>query len=170
MVSRRLFMRRAAAGSVAGWVLWRMRPGEAAFATVTADHQGAFFNEGELRLLSAVVALIVPADGSLGAVEAGAVDKIVLRVRESRELQALYRTGLRQLDDLSTRDFGRAFLLLEPAQREQVLTRSESTEFFRTLCNHTVHAYYASPIGWQAAGYPGPAQFHGYRDYDKPPR
>jgi gluconate 2-dehydrogenase subunit 3-like protein len=120
---------------------------------------GKFLTSAELALLDELTELIIPADEhSPGARAAGVAGYIDGRLAESLEpeWQALWRSGLRAVDDLSAERHGKPFLQATPDQRAEVLTRMAAGEsdpktpperFFQEVKRWTVRGYYTSKIG-----------------------
>ncbi len=162
-----------------------------------------FFDEHEWRTIDAAVARIIPADHEAGAQEAGVTDfvdrflsgvgyvhakadgsgfkplqgKAVEAWQERvREARALYREGVRTLDELSSEAYGADFAALSTDQQDSVLGRLErgtlaeadeqvdeksnlggappsnqpvTTDglgFFDTLVRHVRQGFYADPV------------------------
>ncbi|HEX4632546.1 MAG TPA: gluconate 2-dehydrogenase subunit 3 family protein, partial [Gemmatimonadales bacterium] len=118
-----------------------------------------FLTEHEFALLDELSELVIPADPhSPGARAAQVAAYIDGRLAESLdpEWQALWRTGLQAVEDLSRELHGKALLEASPDQRIAVLTRMAAGErdpktpperFFRELKGWTVRSYYTSKIG-----------------------
>ena len=121
--------------------------------------QGRFLTPAELALLDELTELIIPADDrSPGARSAGVAAYIDGRLAESLdpEWQALWRSGLQAVDELSRELNRQAFLPATPDQRTAVLGRMAVGEpdpktlperFFKELKRWTVRVYYTSKIG-----------------------
>jgi hypothetical protein len=118
-----------------------------------------FFTPHEFALLDELSELVIPADPhSPGARAAQVAAYIDGRLAESLdpEWQALWRTGLQAVEDLSRELHGKALLEATPDQRIAVLTRMAAGErdpktppelFFRELKGWTIRSYYTSKIG-----------------------
>ena len=118
-----------------------------------------YLTESEFAVLDELTELVIPTDAnSPGARTAQVAAYIDARLAESLEpdWQALWRTGLKALDDLSRELHGKAFLEAAPDQRVAVLTRLAAAErdpktpaehFFRELKTWTVRGYYTSKVG-----------------------
>ena len=83
-----------------------------------------FFNDHEARTVDALAARVIPGDaGDPGAREAGAVVYIDRSLAGAyQDLQTLYQSGLRELDQLSRERHGAPFAELSESQQDAVLT------------------------------------------------
>jgi gluconate 2-dehydrogenase gamma chain len=83
-----------------------------------------FFNDHEARTVDALAARIIPGDeGDPGAREAGAVVYIDLSLSGAyQNLQSLYQSGVRALDQLSVERHGALFVELDESSQNAVLT------------------------------------------------
>lgn len=131
---------------------------------------GAYFTAGDLKLVSRVADLIIPATDTPGASGAGVpayIDQVVAR---DRAHQAVFADGLRWLDKASRDAHQRPFLELSETQQlgllEPVCKLADSrrrmvgrhVEWFRLMKNLTADGYYTSAIGLrEELGYPGNA-------------
>jgi Gluconate 2-dehydrogenase subunit 3 len=110
-----------------------------------------FFTADEFALLEELTETIIPADEkSGGAKAAGVAEYIDARVSEAFEPAQRddWRAALKLVDSIAGSMHGAPFVKCSPDQRIAVLTRMERDQpFFRTLKEHTVHAYYTSRIG-----------------------
>src|SRR2546425_5927682 len=121
--------------------------------------QGRVLTPAELALLDELTELIIPADDrSPGARSAGVAAYIDGRLAESLdpEWQALWRSGLQAVDELSREVNRQAVLPATPDPRPAALGRMAGGEpdpktplehFFKDLKRWTVRAYYTSKIG-----------------------
>ena len=118
-----------------------------------------FFTKEEFALVDELTELIIPADDhSPGSRAALVADYIDFTLSESVEEppRALWRNGLKLIDQISQEMNGKPFLSATPEQRVALLTRISKNEgkpvapeeqFFRELKSRTAHAYYTSKIG-----------------------
>ncbi len=128
-------------------------------AQVAQGKAPLFFTKEEFALVDELTELIIPADdhspGARAALVAGYID---FRLSESFEEQpkAMWRDGLKLIEQLSQEMHGKSFLASSPQQRIALLTRISQNEtkpvkpeelFFKELKSHTVRAYYSSRIG-----------------------
>ncbi len=139
----------------------------------------------EWRTVEAISGRIIPTDHEPGAIEAGCVNFIDKALaNEDADLRVDYQEGIRGVERVSSRRFGRSFATLETRQQDEVLAALEagradgwpdgdlaSGEFFETVRSHTVIGFLADPkyggnrdhAGWKVIGYPGPRhRFGGY--------
>ena len=130
------------------------------------------------RTVEAITGRIIPTDHEPGAIEAGCVNFIDKALaNEDADLRVDYQEGIRGVERVSSRRFGRSFATLETGQQDEVLAALEagradgwpdgdvtSSEFFETVRSHTVLGFLADPkyggnrdhAGWKVIGYPGP--------------
>jgi gluconate 2-dehydrogenase gamma chain len=134
----------------------------------------------EERALAAIADRIFPATDTPGAVEAGAVDYILLALSGAYASQlSFYRNGLRAVNRRAREKFGAAFASLRDEQKDAILSEFEAgstpgwkkaAEFFETLRYHVLEGVFCEPryggnknmIGWRLVNFPG--QQFGYAD------
>ena len=120
--------------------------------------QPKFFTADELATITILTDLIIPADDrSPGAKEGGVPAFIDLMVSESpEETQALWREGIKAVDQKSQRDSATSFrnatreqqtALLKEISRNELQPRTDLERFFRRIKNLTIDGYYTSEIG-----------------------
>lgn len=92
---------------------------------MTADDGLQFFNDAEARTVEALAERLIPADElGPGAAEAGAVTYIDRALAGfSRDLQPVYKLGLRELDRWCRERHGGSFTQLDDVHRDEVLVR-----------------------------------------------
>lgn len=117
-----------------------------------------FFTADELKLVSRVADLIIPATDTPGASEAGVPSYIDFVVNSNAEHQRIFRSGLTWMNEESQRVHGQQFTelreteqiaLLTPVCREADEGKSDSlpAHFFRAMKSMTADGYYTSRIG-----------------------
>lgn len=144
-----------------------------------------FFSESQYEMVSCIAEMIIPADGSPGAREAGVsefIDFMVANraavsperdirctqdaIEEGNRAQTRFITGLDWIDARSYSEFGRGFLECTPQQRSGLLEElayktkfrpatEDGRAFFSLIRDYTVVGYYTSKIGLEALDYPG---------------
>ncbi len=147
--------------------------------------QPLVLSAAEWRTVEAISGRIIPTDHEPVAIEAGCVNFIDKALaNEDADLRVDYQEGLRGVERVTSRRFGRSFATLETGQQDEVLAALEagradgwpdgevtSSEFFETVRSHTVLGFLADPkyggnrdhAGWKVIGYPGPRhRFGGY--------
>ena len=153
-LTRRELLAGAAAAVVLPWLSPRW------LASYSPDTPSArFLTPAEFALVDELSEMIIPTDdhspGARAARVAGDIDR---RLSESYvpEWQAVWRSGLRRVDDLAREVSGAGFMQSTPATRLTVLTRLAAGEvapttpdarFFVELKRATVTSYYTSKIG-----------------------
>jgi gluconate 2-dehydrogenase gamma chain len=184
--TRRAFLVRASvvAGSVAGaglipeaaaQNLEQHQDANAATHAPGAKH-GTFFNAGDTATIIAFTERLMPgAPGKPGARDAEVVNYIDLALSGAyAELQDFYRRGLAQLDAYCRTTHKEAFVRLDAAGQDAVITALEQGKatgftwptaqaFFETVRTHTIEGLFADPVyggnknfaGWQLVGFPG---------------
>jgi hypothetical protein len=131
-----------------------------------AAYQPRFFSPAEYHTLDQLSELILPADESPGAHEAGVVEFIDFMVSHDDELQYPFRTGLAWLNAFAAVNFGEPFSGLAPDRQEALLRRlayraqqspseMEGQAFFKLVKHYTLLGYYTSRIGLEELAYPG---------------
>ncbi|MGJ5135273.1 gluconate 2-dehydrogenase subunit 3 family protein [Bradyrhizobium oligotrophicum] len=143
-----------------------------------------FFSAGELQMVEAIAARIVPQPAARPAIPVAALVDRKLHAGISdgyrpagmpREREA-WRRGLRALDVEARNAYGQSFASLAEPEQDQLLRRAEAaelkapdwggmrcTDFFkRRLLHDIVLAYYSHPTAWSEVGWGGPASPRGY--------
>ena len=161
----------AAAGSVA--------------QTSAGPYKPLFFSPQQYRMVEHLAEMIIPADDTPGAKEAGVAEFIdfmvanrvpVIAQRDVRstedaiqmgtEAQNQFVSGLDWMNARSKSEFGHDFLDCSPEQQQSLLeelaykakfkpTTEGGREFFRLMRDYTVVGYYTTKIGLESIGYPG---------------
>jgi gluconate 2-dehydrogenase gamma chain len=134
-----------------------------------------FFNAAEAATVEEFAEQIIPTeDGSPGARPAGVVYYIDRALAGfMRELQPLYRRGLRALADLAIAEFDAEFVDLDTERQRELVERLDGVasaepddfagQFYRIVREHTVQGFFGDPayggnrdlIGWRLVGFPG---------------
>lgn len=146
-----------------------------------AEHESrSVLTAEERKILAAIADRIFPRTETPGAVEIGAIQYIELALAgDYAALAPLYRKGLRALERSAQASFGRAFCLLNEAQKDDVLLNFETgavpgfklaAEFFETVRCHVLEGVFCEPqyggnrdmTGWRLVNFPG--QQFGYGD------
>jgi len=149
----------------------------------------AFFNPEQAALVDEISSHIIPSDKDPGAREAGIVYEIDGMVTASSKHQGLYTRGLAVLDNTAAEIFSKkGFMSLSKDEQITLLKAVETGNvaglagekiaidsravrtailFFALIKKQTFEAFYSGNIGWQVAGYKGPPQWKGNRDYNK---
>jgi hypothetical protein len=106
-----------------------------------------FLNENRQAILSAAVDAIIPEDKTPGAKSLG-VDLFVAKIVQDcldKEKQTLFRDGLVELDKAAKKQFSKAFKLLSPTERIEVLKVYPTEDgFIDFLRNLTIRGYNTS--------------------------
>jgi len=153
--------------------------------TARAAYQPMFFSPPQYQMIEHLVDMIIPADDTPGAKEAGVAEFIdfmvanrvpVTNKRDVRstedaielgnEAQNRFLSGLDWINARSKSEFGNAFmecarqqqltLLEELAYKAKFKPTTESGRaFFQFLRDYTVVGYYTTRIGLESLGYPG---------------
>jgi hypothetical protein len=79
-----------------------------------------FFNKHQYALVATLAAIIIPTDDDPGATEAGVVDYIDGIVAESSTKQAIYKKGLKWIDDFSQKKYGSGEVFLNLSLKRQI--------------------------------------------------
>ena len=138
--------------------------GDAAPPARAAAYEPSYFSAAEYHTIDVLTGLIIPADETPGAREAGVSEFIdFMAAHGETAIQQPMRDGLRWLDSTARRAYGGAFASVTPAQQAEILQRvarrdsadPEGHAFFRVIRRYTVMGYYTSKIGLQELDYPG---------------
>jgi gluconate 2-dehydrogenase gamma chain len=151
----------------------------------TEPYKALFFSPEQFRLVEHLAEMIIPADETPGAKQAGVAEFIDFMLanrvsvsapydaqsseellRLGSEAQEQFITGLAWINAHSKLEFGRPFLDCTSEQQKNFLeelaykakfrpTTEEGREFFQALRDHTVVGYYTTKIGLESLGYPG---------------
>ena len=154
-----------------------------ALRAARASTEPAVLSPQQWRTVEAITARIIPTDDDPGALEAGCVNFVDKALaHEDAELRPEYEAGLRGIDAVSERRFGKPFVEVESEQQDAILVALESgraegwpagevspEQFFETVRKHTVWGFLADPryggnrdyVGWKLVGYPGPRHHAG---------
>ena len=155
-------------------------------AAATAEpYKPLFLNPDHFRLVEHLCEMIIPADDTPGAKEAGVAEFIdfvlanrvpvnardELRstqnlIRAGEDAQHRFLSGLDWIDARSKSEFGREFLDCSTVQQQTFIeslaykakfkpTTESGREFFQMLRDYTVVGYYTTKIGLESLGYPG---------------
>jgi gluconate 2-dehydrogenase gamma chain len=136
-----------------------------------------FLNPSEAAIIDTFVGHVIPAEeGSPGAREAGVTEYIDRALSGfMRDLQPVYRNGLRALAEFVVERFGSGAIYVdldEEQQRAVVgelddLAKQDASafigQFYRILREHTIQGFFGDPayggnrevVGWKLIGYPG---------------
>jgi hypothetical protein len=147
-----------------------------------SSYKPLFFSPPQFRLVEHLAEMIIPADDTPGAREAGVAEFIDFMVANrvpvsgsdemSQNLaagsaaQAHFVAGLGWLDAHSKSQFGHEFLDCSAEQQNTLLqaiaykekytpTTELGREFFQLMRDYTVVGYYTTKIGLESLGYPG---------------
>jgi Gluconate 2-dehydrogenase subunit 3 len=195
-IERREILRYIGIASVAssfpGFRLWtfacadHVHAASSGAAQVPASpYKPLFFSPPQFRLVEHLAELIIPADDSPGAKEAGVAEFIDFmlanraavtadedarsveeRLRQGTAAQIQFAAGLNWLDVRSKSQHKNAFMDCTPSEQVALLeelaykskftpTTERGREFFKMLRDYTVIGYYTSKIGLESLGYPG---------------
>lgn len=125
----------------------------------TKAEPGLGLNARQKKILGAALDELIPAsDGMPSATEAGAREYLDRVARQEPGIARDLRQSLKLLDDMSQKNFGKAFVLLGHDERVRALSgfeRSDAANFGK-LRDYAYEAYYTQPRVWGLIGY----EFH----------
>jgi gluconate 2-dehydrogenase gamma chain len=183
-LSRGLLIKRGGARAVATAVgVPAVLPAESEAASAAADQLKAL-SAAEAATLEAVLERLIPSDATgPGAKEANVLRYIDWSLAGDLSVfRAPYTAGLASIDAYSTAKFGAAFVGLQPAQQDAVLTdmqKNTATGFnptaatvFAMIRTHAVQGMFGDPAhggnvdfaGWKLVRFPGPRLVISARD------
>jgi hypothetical protein len=140
--------------------------------------QGNFFSTHEMKALTLLVDIIIPADDvSESASEAGVPAFLDFIVRDMPSHQIPMRGGLRWLDMQCMKIFNHSFIDATPSEQLSIVDQiaypekapqslQQGVSFFTLLRNLTATGFYTSAMGVNDLGYEGnqPNQWNGVPD------
>lgn len=153
--------REALAASAPGGLVAIMGASQSAAAS-GEPYVPQFFKPEEFRTVGILTEMIIPTDDQPGAKEARVADYIDFVVYSAAEfepsLQKDWTDGLRLLDELSPKKYGKSFSDISASQREELLTEMSGPEhdpklthpgfaFYRILKAMTLEAFFTSKVG-----------------------
>lgn len=165
----RMLSMAAAAAAFPGFSKWSFACGHVGGGlaqTKPAVYQPLFFSATEYVLIERLADLIIPADDTPGANEAGVAEFIDLMTSRDPELQQNFRAGLQWLNAHSRKSYDKLFLalahqqqmaLLEPLAYKKMFRTGEERgrEFFDLLREYTIMGFYTSEVGLKELDFPG---------------
>jgi gluconate 2-dehydrogenase gamma chain len=192
-VERREILRYIGIASVAatfpGFKQWAFacshEPSKVASSNADAPYSPMFFNALQYRMVEHLAEMIIPADNTPGATEAGVAEFIDFMVanrvavspqgeirstqdamRQGDDAQVQFVAGLEWINARCKSEFGTAFINSKPEQQTSLLeelaykskfkpTTEGGREFFQIFRDYTVVGYYTSKIGLESLDYPG---------------
>lgn len=106
------------------------------------------FTKEEFAVISQLTEHVIPKTDTPGAIDAGVPFLIDRQAKDAATAQK-WRKGLGELDGLTRREQGKAFLALSSAQQIAVLKEMEGMKhwFFQLVKNSTIDAYYSTKEG-----------------------
>ena len=128
-----------------------------------ANYRPLWFSPAEFHTIDVLTGLIIPADESPGAQEAGVSEFIdFMAAHGEKEIQQPMRDGLLSLESTARSAHGAIFASLSSEQQIQILKRVASRDsdregqaFFRLIRRYTVMGYYTSAVGLKELDFPG---------------
>lgn len=153
----------AAAAPFTGFSKWAFGCGHLSHTTTQikpAVYKPLFFTAAEFADVDRLTDIIIPADDTPGAREAGVAEFIDFMVSHDPAVQYKFRTGLTWLNARSGALHGKAFGKLTGAQQAGLLEplafkaknragEEDGREFFKLIREYTVMGYYTSEIGFK---------------------
>jgi gluconate 2-dehydrogenase gamma chain len=167
------------AGAFPGFRRWAFACGHENSRNQSADrptdpYQPQFFTAEEFRMVDHLAEMIIPANRSPGAHDAGVAEFIDFMVFNGADLSSAglgglenrFRSGLKWMNAHSRQLYGRSFLECSEQQQTELLEclayknkfrrgEEEGRAFFQLMRDYTVKGYYTSRIGLEELEYPG---------------
>jgi len=180
----------SAAATFPGFSRWAFacshKPLEPLAALGTAQtYQPLFFTGEQFRIVEQIAEMIIPADDTPGAKEAGvaefidfmAANRVAVNarseirstddaIRQGEAAQVRLVSGIDWINAHSKSEFGHSFMDCSAEQQKSLLeelaykakykpSTESGREFFQMMRDYTVVGYYTSKIGLESLGYPG---------------
>ncbi len=153
----------ASAAQFPGFSKWAFACGHVGNARVQvkpAEYRPQFFTSAEYASIERVADIILPNDGTPGALDAGVPEFIDFMVSADPSVQYAFRTGLATLDAYAEQTAGKKFMELTREQQTSLLEplgfkakfkpgMEEGRQFFHLVREFTVTGFYTSEIGFK---------------------
>jgi gluconate 2-dehydrogenase subunit 3-like protein len=153
----------AAAAQFPGFSKWGFacgHIGNAALQIKPAAYSPQFFTAAEYAVVERLTEIIIPADSTPGAKDAGVAEFIDFMVASDPDAQYDFRTGLTWLNAHSEQNDGKTFMELTPEQQTSLLEpfafkaktppgEEAGRRFFSMVREFTVLGFYTSEIGFK---------------------
>ncbi len=138
-----------------------------------------FFNEHEMKTITVLVDIIIPADEKSGSASQAGVPAFIEFMAKDRpdEFQTPLRGGLKWIDIQAIKRFNKQFVEITPKQRIEIVEDiaypeqakpqfSQGVAFFSLMRNLTASGFFTSEMGINDLGYVGnrPNQWEGVPD------
>jgi hypothetical protein len=136
----------AVAAQFPGFSRW-VFAGQENVAPTRAVYQPRFFTAEEYQKLEVLTEMIIPADETPGAKDAGVSEFIDFMAAHGEESLPALRAGLQSLHG--------DFVALTPVEQEAILRGMQGQPFFELLRRYTVMGFYTSRIGLEELQFPG---------------
>ncbi len=131
-----------------------------------AVYRPTFFTAQEFAIVERLTDLIIPADDTPGARDAGVSEFIDLMVSRDPALQRDFRAGLSWLSLRFHKIWGKSFVTLDPGRQTTLLEslayrkrfrpgEKPGRQFFNLVREYTVMGFYTSEIGLKELDFPG---------------
>lgn len=151
----------------------------------SGPYKPIFLTQDQFVLVEHIAEMIIPADDTPGAKEAGVAEfidfmlanrvPVIARyearttadaIRQGSEAQERFLSGIGWLNARSKSEFGQDFMKCSAEQQNQLLeeiaykskyrpTTESGREFFQMMRDYTVVGYYTTKVGLESLGYPG---------------
>jgi gluconate 2-dehydrogenase gamma chain len=165
----------AAASGHPGFHRWTFacdHPGNERLQVKPTRYTPRFFSAAEYATVERLTDLVIPADGTPGAREAGVSEFVDFMVHSDPGVQYRFRYGLVWLDAHARRSHGQPFRELDEEKQTELLTHlayrdryrdgeEEGRRFFKLVREYTLMGFYTSRIGLEQLDYPGLVSFRG---------
>jgi len=180
----------SAAAAFPGFRQWtfacaHQSPEPSLLADALEPYKPLFFSSEQFRLIEHIAEIIIPADDTPGAREAGVAEFIDFMVanrvpvnarseirstddaiRLGEAAQTRFISGMEWINAYSKSEFGHFFMDCSAEQQKSLLqelaykakfkpTTESGRKFFQMMRDYTVVGYYTTKIGLQSLGYPG---------------
>ena len=134
--------------------------GNAALQIKPAEYRPQFFTAAEYAAVERLTDIIIPADASPGAKEAGVAEFVDFMVAHDAEAQYPFRMGLAWLNAHAEQKAGKRFTELSAEQQTSLLEplgfkekarpgEEDGRKFFAMVREYTVTGFYTSEIGFK---------------------
>ncbi|MBV1774969.1 gluconate 2-dehydrogenase subunit 3 family protein [Burkholderiaceae bacterium DAT-1] len=139
----------------------RIQPQIRSLSATFAPMAASVFTSDEAAIVTRLVTLILPTDGTAGAAETGTPAAVISSLsRQDSHTVAGMKQAIAAIDGIARQQFGQTFTGLPDAAANTltalIATNTQLAPFWAAVRSLAVLHFYAQPAGYQPLGMPGP--------------